>query len=80
MHIKIRYWPRKYIVDNEGYIRYDHIGEGGYAETEKVIQSLLQERNAQLGLDNGLSSSNNNTVTETTTQHQKMSNPWTSLK
>ena len=39
MHIKIMYWPRKYIVDNEGYIRYDHIGEGGYAETEKVIQS-----------------------------------------
>jgi thiol-disulfide isomerase/thioredoxin len=63
-----RYWPRKYIVDNEGYIRYDHIGEGGYAETEKVIQSLLQERNAQLGLDNGsLPSANNNTATETTT-------------
>ena len=55
MHIKIRYWPRKYIVDNEGYVRYDHIGEGGYAETEKVIQSLLQERSTQLGLDNDLS-------------------------
>jgi thiol-disulfide isomerase/thioredoxin len=62
-----RYWPRKYIVDNEGYIRYDHIGEGGYAETEKVIQSLLQERNAQLGLDSSLASTNNNTATETTT-------------
>jgi thiol-disulfide isomerase/thioredoxin len=60
-----RYWPRKYIVDNEGYIRYDHIGEGGYAETEKVIQSLLQERNAQLGLDGGsLANTNNNTATE----------------
>lgn len=62
-----RYWPRKYIVDNEGYIRYDHIGEGGYAETERVIQSLLQERYAQLGLDSGLPSSNNNTLMETTT-------------
>lgn len=62
-----RYWPRKYIIDNEGYIRYDHIGEGGYAETEKVIQSLLQERNAQLGLDSSLASTNNNTATETTT-------------
>jgi thiol-disulfide isomerase/thioredoxin len=39
-----RYWPRKYIIDSEGYIRYDHIGEGGYAETEKVIQTLLAER------------------------------------
>lgn len=44
------YWPRKYIADDEGYIRYDHIGEGGYAETEKVIQDLLSERAAKLGL------------------------------
>lgn len=44
-----RYWPRKYLVDNEGYIRYDHIGEGRYAETEKVIQSLLSERAAYMG-------------------------------
>jgi thiol-disulfide isomerase/thioredoxin len=62
-----QYWPQKYIVDNEGFIRYDHIGEGGYAETEKIIQSLLQERAAQLGLDSGLPSTNNNTVTEKTT-------------
>ena len=45
-----RYWPRKYIVDSEGYIRYDHIGEGGYQETEKVIQNLLAERAAQQGI------------------------------
>jgi thiol-disulfide isomerase/thioredoxin len=47
-----RYWPRKYLVDDEGYIRYDHIGEGAYNETEKVIQSLLTERAAHLGLKN----------------------------
>lgn len=46
-----RYWPRKYIADHEGYIRYDHIGEGDYAETEKVIQDLLKERASALGLD-----------------------------
>jgi thiol-disulfide isomerase/thioredoxin len=46
-----RYWPRKYISDDEGYIRYDHIGEGAYDETEKVIQELLAERAARLGLD-----------------------------
>ncbi len=46
-----RYWPRKYIADSEGYIRYDHIGEGGYDETEKVIQQLLEERNHLLGLN-----------------------------
>ena len=45
-----RYWPRKYIADHEGYIRYDHIGEGAYQETEKVIQELLQERARSLGM------------------------------
>lgn len=44
-----RYWPRKYIADHEGYIRYDHIGEGAYEETEKVIQQLLDERASSLG-------------------------------
>lgn len=45
-----RYWPRKYIADNEGYIRYDHIGEGAYQETERVIQELLKERSLALGV------------------------------
>ena len=47
-----RYWPRKYLVDDEGYIRYDHIGEGAYQETEKVIQALLSERAAHMGIKN----------------------------
>jgi cytochrome c biogenesis protein CcdA/thiol-disulfide isomerase/thioredoxin len=38
-----RYWPAKYIIDKDGYIRYFHAGEGSYAETEKVIQKLLKE-------------------------------------
>lgn len=44
-----RYWPRKYLVDDEGYIRFDHIGEGAYSRTEQVIKSLLEERAARLG-------------------------------
>ena len=44
------YWPRKYIADHEGYIRYDHIGEGGYQETEQIIQQLLEERSISLGI------------------------------
>ena len=44
------YWPRKYLVDHEGYIRYDHIGEGAYKETEKMIQQLLKERADALGM------------------------------
>jgi len=45
-----RYWPHKFLVDHEGYIRYDKIGEGGYDETEKIIQQLLNERNTSLGI------------------------------
>ena len=45
-----RYWPRKYIADHDGYIRYDHIGEGAYKETEKIIQKLLEERSRSLGI------------------------------
>ncbi|HIJ18185.1 TPA: thioredoxin family protein [Candidatus Woesearchaeota archaeon] len=44
-----RFWPRKYLVDADGFIRYDHIGEGGYTETEQKIQELLMERGARLG-------------------------------
>ena len=39
-----RFWPHKYLVDVDGNIRYDHIGEGAYEETEKMIQLLLKER------------------------------------
>lgn len=44
-----RYWPHKYLIDIDGYIVYDHIGEGSYEETEKKIQELLRERTAALG-------------------------------
>jgi hypothetical protein len=32
------------IVDRKGIIRYSHIGEGAYRETERLIQQLLAER------------------------------------
>ena len=38
-----RYWPTKYLLDKEGYLRYGHFGEGAYVETEQVIQELLRE-------------------------------------
>jgi thiol-disulfide isomerase/thioredoxin len=43
-----RYWPRKYLIDIDGYIVYDHIGEGAYEETERKIQEALQERAERL--------------------------------
>lgn len=38
-----RYWPSLYLIDKKGHIRYTHIGEGNYKETEAAIQSLLAE-------------------------------------
>src|ERR1700757_1246567 len=45
-----RYWPAKYLVDSAGRIRYYHYGEGGYRETEALIQRLLAEINPSLRL------------------------------
>ena len=49
-----RYWPHKFLIDVDGYIRYDHIGEGAYDETEKTIQSLLKERMEKSNKKNGI--------------------------
>jgi hypothetical protein len=38
-----RYWPTLYLIDKRGDIRYVHIGEGAYGQTEQVIQALLAE-------------------------------------
>jgi len=37
------YWPTLYLIDKQGHIRYVHIGEGRYAETEENIKALLEE-------------------------------------
>lgn len=44
---KNRYWPTLYLIDKKGHIRYVHIGEGRYAETEENIQALLAEEYIQ---------------------------------
>lgn len=38
-----RYWPAMYLIDKHGQLRYLNIGEGRYQQTEKMIQTLLQE-------------------------------------
>ncbi|OGZ44057.1 MAG: hypothetical protein A3J55_01345 [Candidatus Ryanbacteria bacterium RIFCSPHIGHO2_02_FULL_45_17b] len=54
---KNQYWPRKYLIDIDGYVVYNHIGEGGYEETEKKIQEALSERMAVLGEDGTITQS-----------------------
>ena len=45
-----RYWPTKYLLDKDGYLRYGHFGEGAYGETEQVIQELLREIDPEISL------------------------------
>lgn len=37
------YWPTLYLIDKKGMIRYTHVGEGAYEETERMIKQLLAE-------------------------------------
>lgn len=36
-------WPTIFLLDKQGRIRWKHVGEGGYDETERLIQKLLTE-------------------------------------
>lgn len=40
-----RFWPRTFLVDQAGVVRFDHTGEGAYIETERQVQELLAEIN-----------------------------------
>ena len=40
----VRAWPTVVLVDRRGVVRYRHIGEGDYAESEAMIRRLLAER------------------------------------
>jgi thiol-disulfide isomerase/thioredoxin len=35
------YWPRTYVIDRDGRIRFDHIGEGAYEELNETVDLLL---------------------------------------
>jgi thiol-disulfide isomerase/thioredoxin len=37
------YWPALYLVDAEGRIRHHQFGEGGYIESEMILQQLLTD-------------------------------------
>jgi cytochrome c biogenesis protein CcdA/thiol-disulfide isomerase/thioredoxin len=45
---KNNFWPAKYFIDKDGFVRYTHFGEGNELENEKVIRSLLVESGANL--------------------------------
>jgi thiol-disulfide isomerase/thioredoxin len=36
-------WPTLYLLDKQGHVRWMHVGEGSYKETEEAIKKLLAE-------------------------------------
>jgi hypothetical protein len=39
----VRAWPTIVLIDKKGIIRYSHIGEGAYEQTQSMIAKLLAE-------------------------------------
>lgn len=37
-----RFWPRVYVLDQEGNLRYDHIGEGDYDGLHDIVAYLIE--------------------------------------
>jgi cytochrome c biogenesis protein CcdA/thiol-disulfide isomerase/thioredoxin len=50
-------WPRKYLIDIDGYVVYDHAGEGNYDEMERQIQKALRERAERFGMKTAIATS-----------------------
>jgi len=43
---KVEAWPTVFLLDRKGRIRWMHVGEGNYDETERLIQKLLAENDS----------------------------------
>ena len=40
---KVEAWPTLFLLDKQGHVRWTHVGEGYYDQTEEVIKKLLAE-------------------------------------
>ena len=74
-----RYWPRKYLIDIDGFIVYDHIGEGAYDETEEKIVELLNERRKVLGEEGNVAVEEGTPEGVQTVEFEKVGTPETYL-
>ena len=44
------YWPNEYLINIDGFVVHNSIGEGNYNETETAIQQALAQRDEALGI------------------------------
>jgi peptide-methionine (R)-S-oxide reductase len=40
---KVKAWPTWFVIDKYGHVRWMHVGEGAYDETEQLVKKLLAE-------------------------------------
>jgi thiol-disulfide isomerase/thioredoxin len=38
-----RFWPTTLLIDKDGFVRFQNVGEGNYTQTERALQTLLYE-------------------------------------
>lgn len=48
-------WPHKYLIDMDGFVVYEHAGEGEYDATAQAIEGALRERAAILNATSSIS-------------------------
>ena len=48
---RVEAWPTWFVIDKQGRVRWMHVGEGAYEETEQLIKKLLAESNTETMTD-----------------------------
>jgi hypothetical protein len=45
-----QYWPAEYLIDAQGNVRHISFGEGDYAQTERLLRTLLTQASPSVSL------------------------------
>lgn len=61
-----QYWPHDYLIDKNGKVVYDHIGEGDYVGTEQEIKKLLNITDTNLVNPNAVVPTQSNLISPET--------------
>lgn len=72
---KVEAWPTVFLLDKNGHIRWAHVGEGAYEETESTIQKLLAENEKSADTSNSKRPGMTDKVEKTDEQWRKELTP-----
>jgi len=72
---KVDAWPTIFVLDKSGHVRGKHVGEGGYAQTEQLIQKLLAEQTSPANTISGGNEAMTDKVVKTDEEWRKELSP-----